>query len=312
MIVSVTLNPAVDHALFVEGLKIGDTNRVVRSEIDGGGKGINLSRVTVELGGMSLATGFLGGGTGAFIRKVMEIQGVFHDFVEVPGETRTNFSVEEGSGRPPTTFNERGPSIPPAAWDRLQHKVKHYAARAHWVTFGGSLPPDVPVDAYRILVDIAHAEGAKTVLDADGEPMRHGVQADPDFIKPNMREAERLLDDGRVLETLGDAIRAAVDLRDRHEIVVVSAGALGAALACPEGTFLGKSPQVDAKSTIGSGDSLIGGMLAAMEKGLALEEAFAWGLAAGAATATTDGSEIARRPVFERLLPLAEVARVKV
>lgn len=310
MILTVTLNPAVDHALFVEGLKVGDTNRVLRDEIDAGGKGINLSRIAVELGAMSLATGFLGGGTGAFIRKVMAKQGVLQDFVDVHGETRTNFSVEDTRGGPPTTFNERGPEIRPSEWEALKSKVEHYACRAHWVALGGSLPQGLPEDAYRILGEIAKAGGARLVLDADGAPQVEGLKAAPDLVKPNAREAERLLSDGRRVESLDDAVRAAMDLREGDRLVVVSIGASGAAMAGPAGVFRGHSPQVEAKSTIGSGDSMIGGILAALEQGRPVEEAFAWGLAAGAATATTDGSEIGRRSVFEQLLPQARVQKV--
>jgi 1-phosphofructokinase family hexose kinase len=310
MILSITLNPAVDHALFVDGLKIGDTNRVQHNEIDAGGKGINLSRVAVELGAMSVAVGFLGGGTGAFVRQVMARQGVLHDFVEVQGETRTNFSVEDGSGGPATTFNEKGPTIDEASWGALIDKVRHYAARSRWVAMGGSLPGGIPAEAYRILCDVVKEEGAKVVLDADGEPMRLGIQAHPDFIKPNAHEAERLLGDGRKIENLDQALQAAAMLRTGHEISVVSAGEQGAVMACDSGLFRGFTPKVAARSTIGSGDSLIAGILAGLEQGQEIERAFAWGLAAGAATAMTDGSEIARRPVFDLLLPQAIVERV--
>lgn len=308
MILSVTLNPAVDHALFVDGLKIGDTNRVVRNEIDAGGKGINLSRVAVELGAMSVATGFLGGGTGAFVRKVMNLQGVLHDFIEVEGETRTNFSVEDGTGAPPTTFNEQGPTISADCWELLQAKVRHYAARSKWVALGGSLPRGIPVEAYRVLIKIAHESGAKVILDADGEAMKHGILGEPEFIKPNMKEASRLL--GEPIQTVDDALRAAATLHEAHEIVVVSCGEHGAAMACRDGLFRGFTPQVKARSTIASGDSLVGGFLAALQQDLDLETALLWGLAAGAATATTDGAEIARRAVFEELLPQARIVRV--
>src|SRR5687767_14387149 len=106
MILTVTLNPSVDRAVFVDRLKVNDTNRVVRTETDAGGKGVNLSRVLRELGGETVATGFLGGGTGAYICKVLDLQDVPHCFVEVSGETRTNFSVEDAEQNPPTTFNE--------------------------------------------------------------------------------------------------------------------------------------------------------------------------------------------------------------
>lgn len=307
MILSVTVNPCVDHALFVKELCLGDTNRVVRTETDAGGKGINLSRVVAELGGKTVATGFLGGGPGAFIRKVLDNQGVLHDFVDIDHDTRMNFSVEDDSCSPPTTFNDRGPTIDPGEWTDLVRHVSGYAAGAWWVTLGGSLPPGVPADAFAQLCRTAHEAGSKVLLDADGEALALGMEAGPDFIKPNAKEASRLL--GRPVDTLEEACDAAMELHRRGpSIVVVSRGEQGAVMAFDGRVLRGKSPQVHARSTVGSGDSLLGGMLWAMTESKSLEEAFAWGLAAGAATASTDGSEIARRPVVMELLPQAVVS----
>jgi 1-phosphofructokinase family hexose kinase len=306
MILTVTLNPAVDQTLYVDGLKPHDTNRVMRTETDAGGKGVNLSRVAVELGGDSLATGFLGGGAGAFVRRVLDLQGVRHDFVEVAGNTRTNFSVEDGSGEPPTTFNSPGPNVTEEEWADLVARVRAACKGAKWVTLGGSLPKGVPVEAYQELGEIAKKAGCRVALDSDGEAMRRGLDARPHLIKPNGKEAGRLL--SRAVESVDDAVFAAEELRQYLEpdgVCVVSLGAEGAVMASPEGTLIGRPIEVEAKSTIGSGDSLVGAMLAALGKGASLQQAFLLGLAAGAATAMTDGAEIARRPVVEELLPRA-------
>lgn len=306
MILSVTLNPSLDHALFLKELKLSDTNRVVRTETDAGGKGVNLSRVVAELGGSTQATGFLGGGPAAFIRCVLDVQGVAHCFVDIQGTTRTNLSVEDESDRPPTTFNERGPEIRPAEWKALLAKVRELAPQVRWMALGGSLPPGVPPDAFAVLARIGTESGCRVVLDADGEPMRLGMEARPAFIKPNQKEASRLLD--REVSTEAEAVAAARELLGRLDpgpdsFVVISRGADGAVLASRNGAWLGKSPEVDVRSTIGSGDSMIGGILWALESGQELAEAFRYGLAAGAATATTDGSEIARKPKILELLP---------
>lgn len=316
MIISVTLNPSVDHALFLDELKIGDTNRVQRVERDAGGKGINLSRVVAELGSRTQATGFIGGGTGAYVRAVLDQQRVEHCFVDVPGETRTNFSVEDNSGRPPTTFNERGPHISAEDFEGLLNKVREVAPGASWLALGGSLPPGVPGDVMATLTGVGHEAGCKVMVDADGEALKLCVSARPNFIKPNMKEAGRLL--GRLIETEEEAREAAVEILDllcedgglQDRFVVLSQGAQGALLATPDGLYKGHSPQVVPKSTIGSGDSLIAGILWALEEGLGYVEAFRWGMACGAATATTNGSEIARLPVIRELLPQASVERV--
>ena len=309
MILTVTLNPSVDHAIFLDRLKLGDTNRVMRTETDAGGKGVNLARVAAELGAETLATGFLGGGNGAFVRRVLDRQGVRHDFIEIEGETRTNFSVEDDSDDPPTTFNEPGPKVEAKDWQALIAKCQMLASRARWAALGGSLPPGAPPDIFVQLALLFRQVGCKVVLDADGEPLKQALKGGVDFVKPNSAEAERVLD--RPVRSDKEALDAAAALHGMGPaIAIVSRGEDGAVMACSEGQFIGKPPQIDARSTIGSGDSLIGAMLWAIEEGKPLEEAFKWGIAAGAATATTDGSEIARKPVIQELLARVQVERV--
>jgi 1-phosphofructokinase family hexose kinase len=309
MILSLTLNPCVDQVLIVDGLEPHDTNRVVRVEEDAGGKGVNLSRVVAEMGGDTVATGFLGGNTGLFVRAVLAEQGVRNSFVEVQGATRTNVAIEDGSGRPPTTFNERGPLISEAELHRLIGWYEELAPRAQWIGIGGSLPPGVPVDIFKTLIEIGHAAGARVLLDADGEPQRHGFTAGPDMVKPNSPECARLLQ--RTIETDEDALAAVDELYVRlgggEKIALISRGKRGAVMRCAEGRYIGRSPEVEVRSTIGSGDSLLGAFLWAAESRKPLAEALQWGLAAGAATATTDGGEIAHRETVEQLFPSAIV-----
>lgn len=316
MILTVTLNPCIDHAVFVDKLLVGDVNRVLRTDTDAGGKGINLSRVAAELGAKSVATGFLGGNTGRFVRGVLDDQGVDHHFVEVEQPTRINFSIEDHQGTPPTHLNPGGPDISPSEWRELLATVRRYASQAKWVAVCGSMPPGVPPDAYRILLEAAHDAGAQTVLDADGEAMRLGLAARPNMIKPNAAEASRLC--GHPVDTREAAIQAAGELYERlgepdpseSRIVIVSLGRDGAICRSHEGLFAGDSPQIEPKSTVGSGDSLIGGFLASLLRGEGVGYALGWGLAAGAATATTDGTKIARKNVVELLHDDAHVVRL--
>lgn len=309
MVLTVTLNPSVDRAMFVHELRLADTNRVIRTETDAGGKGINLSRVLCELGGSTSATGFIGGGAGAFICRVLDIQQLAHCFVEVSGDTRTNVSVEDESQSPPTTLNEHGPQVESTDLNRLFQRVEEYLPRLSWLAMGGSLPPGAPDDTFRTLVEMAHRAGIRALVDADGDAMLLAMEARPDFIKPNENEASRLL--GRELGGRNEALEAAAELYGKigggEKLAVVSRGAGGAALACSRGKFDGISPSVEMRSTIGCGDSMLGGMLWAIESGKPVEEAFRWGLAAGAATACTDGTEIARRSVVDELFKHARV-----
>jgi len=308
-IVSVTLNTCVDHALFVETLRLGDTNRVLRTETDAGGKGVNLARVAAEMGAETLATGFAGGGPGAFIRHVLDVQGVRHAFVETAGETRTNFSVEDTTDAPPTTFNARGPEIEPGELEALWAKCRGVASAGRWVALGGSIPPGVAPEIYRDLGAMFHEAGCRVLVDADGDPMRLALDAGPHLCKPNAREASRLL--GRPIETPEQAVLAAQEIRTMQgggeAMTIVSLGPDGAVLACAKGVLIGHAPTVKSRSTIGSGDSMLGAFLWALGEGSPIDEALHWGLAAGAATATTNGSEIARRPVVEELFDHARV-----
>ncbi len=312
MLLTVTLNPCVDFLLRVEKFTPNDTNRVLACEKDAGGKGLNTSRVFAHLGGVTIATGFLGGPTAAFIRHVMDLEGVLDGFVQVKGETRTNFSVEDDSDLPPTTINQRGPTISADEWDRLVGKIDTLAPKANWVSFGGSLPPGVEKDAFYKLAQIAKKHGRKVVLDADGAVLSEGLKANPDFIKPNSAEAARLL--SRAIESDEDVITATKELYERiggeNRYVVISRGAKGAVMTCQSGTYLGLSPHVHPKSTIGSGDSMIAGVLWALEEGKLDDEALCWGLAAGAATALTDGTAIGDKATVERLLPEAKAHKI--
>ncbi|MBL8087284.1 MAG: 1-phosphofructokinase family hexose kinase [Chthonomonas sp.] len=308
MILTLTLNPSVDRTLFIDTLKPGDTNRVRKVETDAGGKGINLSRVATEMGGRTTALGLVGGPHGACIHHVLHDEGVPNAFTPIAFDTRININIESDSGEPPTTFNAPGPEVSPDEWEALLLALRGHLGGATWVAMGGSLPPGVPVDAYRILGEIVSSSGKPWLLDADGDPMKLGMESGPTMVKPNSHEAARLL--GHPVESDADAIGAARELHRRlgpASVAIISRGARGAVLACVEGTFLGRSPQVVARSTVGSGDSLLAGILTKRDAGAPWADALQWGLAAGAATATTGGAEIARMNVIELLYDEASV-----
>lgn len=315
MILTVTLNPCIDLLFGTQGLHPYDTNRVLTREEDAGGKGTNLSRVAAELGATTTACVFLGGGTGAHVQRILEVQGVTPAIVHTQAPTRVNVSVQDGSERPPTTFNMKGGPILPAEWDQMLATVRELAAGAEWTCFGGSLPLGVPDDAWRTLIRALDGLPTRILLDADDEPLRLGLEAAPNLIKPNLNEASRLL--GRPLAGVAQAAAAAAELRDRlaargasDPAAIVSMGADGAVAATPEGLLHAPAIPVQPVSTIGSGDSLLGGLLAAFAAGHGWAEALRRGSAAGAATAVTDGTEIARRNVVERLLASATVTRL--
>lgn len=302
-VLTVTLNPSVDRLVYVQQLVRHDTNRILRIEEDVGGKGVNVARVLRRLGVSVAATGFLAGRTGRYIQhELTEMEAICCEFVWVRGETRTNLAIQEADGSPPTALNERGPEVSPKALEALLQVLEGYCGRVQFVALGGSLPPGVPPDIYATIGQMAARHGTKVVLDADGEPLIQGLKASPYLIKPNETETERLL--GRAVDTLQDAAQAARELHDRGiPIVIVSIGEKGAAVACAEGSWVAIPPKVRAVSTIGSGDSMVAGVLSVLVRQGTIEEAMCWGTAAGAATAMTDGCDIATFHQIQALLP---------
>ena len=309
MILTITLNPSIDHTLFIDHFTVGDTNRIQRCETDAGGKGINLSRVAHKLGRSTLASGFIGGPAGAEVLHVLIREGLRHRFQETQGESRSNFSVESGHDGSTTTLNAKGPEISPEEWEGFLNVLQSIAPEASWVAMGGSIPPGVPASAYQTITERMHTLGKLVLVDADGEPAKLALQAKPDMIKPNLKEAERLV--GRALPGLDEQVQAAKELREKisdQGIAIITLGKEGAVLATPDQVFAGESPVVEVRSTVGSGDSFLAGLLSKRELGWA--EALKWGLAAGAATAMSDGARIGTREDTEALLSEARVREI--
>lgn len=311
MISTITLNPCLDKTIYVNKLVCNDTNRIAKAEIDAGGKGINCSRMLKELGAETKALAFLGGETGDYVKFVLDRGGVDVVSVATAKPTRTNICIEDLSGAPPTTLNERGGPVDHKELVELFERAKDLARESSYVIIGGSVPLGVNPDVHKVLIQIAMAGGAKAVLDADGDAFTEGIKAKPFMIKPNWEEAERLLD--KTFESKSDVARAALKLGESGiELVIISLGKQGA-VACYEGAIYDAvSPEVQPKSTIGSGDSLIAGVVCGLERGLSIKDALSLGCAAGAATALSDGTDIGRKEDVDRLLETAKVTKIDV
>ena len=193
MISTITLNPSLDKTIYVNKLACYDTNRIQKVEVDAGGKGINCSRMLKELGAETKALAFLGGETGDYIRFVLDRAGVGLVGVMTDKPTRTNICIEDISGAPPTTLNERGGPVDHKELVELFERAKDLARESNYVVIGGSVPLGVNPDVHQVLVQIACNGGAKAVLDADGDAFVEGLKAKPFMIKPNRDEAERVL-----------------------------------------------------------------------------------------------------------------------
>jgi 1-phosphofructokinase len=310
MIITVTLNPAVDQTLELDHFVAGDTNRVRESRIDPGGKGINVSRVLRELGRESMAAGLAPGSLGRFVEHSLLEQGILCDFVHTRGQTRTNLTVVDESTRETTLLAYRGPEIDPRHMNTLETRLRRYLKHGDWVVIAGSIPPPIGSEAYPRLMELARQFEAHSVLDADSEALDMGLRGSPDIVKSNHHEAERVL--GRSLDRDDVLVDAADAMRARGaRTAIITAGSRGAVAVNDEGAWWCWPPPTTVVSSVGAGDAFLAGLLAKLDDGNDLEEALTWGTATGAASCMTTGTQLCRRHDVEELLPEVRVERVR-
>lgn len=300
MIVTVTMNPAIDKTVDIDGFEYGGLNRISHIERDAGGKGINVSKTIRELGGETIATGFIGGSTGCLIEQVLKELGIQTDFVRVEGETRTNTKLAEKNGTI-TELNEMGPVITDEAVHELLEKLKGYAKEGVWFVLAGSIPRGVNKDIYREIVTEVHKKGAKVFLDADGELFVKGLEAGPDIIKPNRAELEQYFSmDYRATEEelagLGEKL-----LEKGIENVIVSMGQMGALFLSQKKRYKTPGLKVEVHSTVGAGDAMVASVVYGMEKGLETEEVIRLATAVSAGAVSTIGTKPPKLSLVEEL-----------
>lgn len=302
MILTLTLNPAVDQTVTADELVIGDVNRVRDAHLDPAGKGINVSRMAHRLGWPTVAFGLLGGELGSIVRQALDAEGVQHHFVRTNGQTRLNVTVVDAVGGGATSLYATGQRVTDGQLATLDGLLRFWLPASRVLVLAGSLPPGAPENAYAVYVHAAREAGAQVILDADGEPLRRGVAAVPDLIKPNVAEAERLL--GRSLPDVEAVVRGARELSERGiGVVVISMGGDGAVCVNAGRAWRVVPPQVERRSTVGSGDSLVAGLAVAMARGDDLVEGLRLGTAAGAATAMSPGTALGQADAIARLVP---------
>jgi len=301
MIYTLTLNPAVDRELTVPAVEFDAVLRASDARVDFGGKGFNVSRLLKGLGVPSTAVGFLGGRAGDLLQDGLRSLGIGTDFVRVPGETRTNVSIVTQSGGHYIKVNEKGPQVDAAKQSELLKKIAALASPGDWWVLAGSLPPGVPDDFYARIVNALGSRQANAILDTSGASLRLGCAERPYLVKPNAEEAQALT--GLPMETPAEIAAAAAEIRKLGaQNVVISMGKAGALLHTSEGSWLTHSPKIQEKNPIGAGDSMVGGLVWALTRGLSLRESLGWGVASGAATASLGGTEVGSQPLVEELL----------
>lgn len=264
MIVTVTMNPAIDKTVEIGYLQQGGLNRISKVEYDAGGKGINVSKTICELGGKSIATGFLAGNAGRTIKNVLDEKGIQNDFVWLEGETRTNTKVFEENGMV-TELNEPG-AVPSAdELKELIHKLEEYASKDTLFVLAGSVPNGMDKDIYAEIINTVHKKGAAVLLDADGELFRNGLKALPDIIKPNRLELEEYarFDYKASEQEIANIARRLIE--EGISTVAVSMGKCGAMLLKKDYEAKAPALSVKAHSTVGAGDAMVAALSFAYE-----------------------------------------------
>lgn len=304
MIVTVTINPALDKLVRAPRVCPRTKLRCKPPRHAAGGGGVNVARALLRLGGDALAVWASSGPTGERYRELLERENVEgralrHTPVGVRGEVRENIIVVDEETSENYRFGMPGPTLEAADERAVLEAVDE--AGGEVVVASGSLPPGVEPDFYGRLGERARVAGRRFVLDAHGEALRLGLAARPFLIKPNRDELSGLVD--RSVGTEAELETAAQELREGHgvEFAAVSLGAEGLLIAGPEGLQRVASPRVDVRSTVGAGDSTLAGLLLGLERGWPAGRAARFGAAAGAAAVSTPGFELCERGLTERL-----------
>ncbi len=300
MIVTVTMNPAIDKTVEIGYLQQGGLNRISKVEYDAGGKGINVSKTICELGGKSIATGFLAGNAGRTIKNVLDEKGIQNDFVWIKGETRTNTKVFEENGMV-TELNEPG-AVPSA--DELKElidKLEGYASKDTLFVLAGSVPNGMDKDIYAEIIDTVHKKDAAVFLDADGELFRSGLKAMPDIIKPNRLELEEYarFDYKASEQEIANIARRLID--EGISTVAVSMGKCGAMLLKKDYEAKAPALSVKAHSTVGAGDAMVAALSYAYENSLDNDETLKLGIATSAGAVTTIGTKPTAKELVMKL-----------
>jgi 1-phosphofructokinase/tagatose 6-phosphate kinase len=304
MIITVTLNAALDKTLEVPNLKPGRRHRTVDQMTMPGGKGVNVARAIKRLGQPVIATGLAGGATGTRIADALTEDSILNSFVRIHEESRTNTSVLDPTNGQHTEINERGPAVSLQELELFHDKLLYLAQGASMCVFAGSLPRGLDPGVYAELIRDVRKLGVLTVIDAEGDPLRLAMRAEPDVVTPNELEAEELV--GHEFNGVDDRAQAVFEM--------TRLGAGEAIMTVPDGCYAwvmdDGSPvlhrvrieEQEARSSIGSGDAFLAGYVAARYMGQATLDCLRFAVACGAESTQHFGAGILDPGRVERLL----------
>lgn len=291
MILTVTLNPALDKIIFLENFKLGKLNRVKETKVLAGGKGINVSEVLTEMDIENRALGIIGGNNGRRISSMLEAREVRADFIWSDHETRQNLKIKETYTDRETEINESGKVSQENIEDFID-SFKKEVKKNKTVVLSGSLPEGAQKSIYAELIEIADKNEAKVVLDSSGEEFKLALKKAPYLVKPNLEEIENLL--GRKIKSKDDLKKGADHLLEYGiKIVMISLGAEGAFIASEDEAYRIYTPPVEvSQTTVGAGDTMVAGLAAEIDKNDDLKSTGVY--AASLATAFVEKGSITR------------------
>jgi tagatose 6-phosphate kinase len=284
MILSVTLNPAIDKVYEITGFGVGKVFRPDAVTSTAGGKGLNVARVVRLLGEQAVVTGFAGGSNGSWIIREMESLGVQACFIDTRQETRICLAIVDRERSTSTEVLEPGPKVDLADVDRFVDLYGKLVKEVDIVTASGSLPLGVPDDLYNTLLLIARKHQKKFILDTSGRSLRRSIAAQPFMVKPNLDEMEALLE--RKLESEEDQIGSVLELKKAGiQMPCLTLGSDGCIAAIGDGVYRFAQPPVRTVSAVGSGDAFVAGCAVALRRRWSEVDAIRLGMACGASNA---------------------------
>jgi 1-phosphofructokinase family hexose kinase len=314
MILTVTLNAAIDRTVAVPNFRLGHRHRAVEARTVAGGKGVNVARALKLLGRPVIATGLAGGATGSRILERLVEESILNDFTRISEESRTNLVVVDPTSGEQTEINERGPHVSPDEISRFAEKLLYLAKGAMLCVIAGSIPPGVEPDVYERLIAELQALGVAVLLDTDGEPMRAGLRAEPAIVAPNVTEAEEAV--GHEFTEPEDLSLGLTGLLEMGATEAIITRENGCVAICGEGIersrYEVEIEPLETVTAVGSGDAFVAGYVAARYEGAPPADCLAYGVACGAESTQHFGAGSVDPAEVERLLSRVEVRRLEV
>jgi len=314
LILTVTLNAAIDRTVAVPSFRLGQRHRAVESRTVAGGKGVNVARALKLLGRPVIATGLAGGPTGSRILERLAEESILNAFTRIDGDSRTNLAVIDPTSGEQTEINERGPEVAPEEIDRFVEKLLYLAQGAAICVLSGSVPPGSYGDVYARLIRELKALDVLCVLDTYGDPMRAALRAEPDVVAPNVGEAEEVVGhEFNDADDLALGLEGLVEMGAGEAIITSEAGCTAiVGENSDRRRYEVQVEHLEAVASVGSGDSFAAGYVAARYEGGSPSECLAYGVACGAESTQHFGAGTVDRREVERLLSRIETRELEV